>query len=115
VSIRAARFWESIAAELEPCNAIEKPVESLRCGIESNLRIVDPVLVSDVVEGADVGVIELRERLRLPLEALPPLGAPGEVLSQDFDGDRSLEPSVAGLVDLAHSTSSNESEDFVRA
>lgn len=75
----------------------------------------DPVLVSDVVEGADVGVVELRERRRLPLEALPPLGAFSEVLSQNLDGDRSLEPSVAGLVDLPHSTSSNESEDLVRA
>ena len=35
---------------------------------------LDAVLVAHVVEGADVGVRELRDRLRLPLEALAHLG-----------------------------------------
>lgn len=76
-------------------------------------EVVDPVLVSHVVERADVRVVELRERFRLSLEALPPLGARGEVLDQDLDGDRAIETGVAGLVDFPHPARSDGSDDLV--
>ena len=76
-------------------------------------EVVDPVLVSHVVESADVRVVELRESFRLPLEALAPLGARGEVLAQYLDRDRSIEPRIAGLVDLPHPARSDGSDDLV--
>ena len=60
-------------------------------------------------------MVELRDRFGLALEALLTLGALGEMLGEDFDGDDAIQPRVFGFVDFAHTTSANESEDFVRA
>ncbi len=68
----------------------------------------------DVVERADVGVIEARNDARLALEPLRELGVAGKRGRQDFDRDRALEPCVAGLVDFSHPTRAKRADDLVR-
>jgi len=55
---------------------------------------------TDVVQRADVGMIEGRNGARLALEALPSLPVGGHVRRQHLDGDRPVEPGIARLVDL---------------
>jgi hypothetical protein len=50
----------------------------------------DQVAVADVVERADVRVVELRDRLRLALEADLQLRVLRELVGQDFDGDAAI-------------------------
>ena len=61
-----------------------------------------------------MGMRELRDRLRLPLEALPQLFGGGKMVGQDLDRDHSLEPGVARPVDLSHAARANRGDDFVR-
>ena len=72
-------------------------------------------VVADVVEGADVRVGELRDRLRLPLEALADLGGFERCCGQDLDRDRAVEARVAGAIDLPHSARADRREDLVGA
>ena len=64
---------------------------------------VDPVLFTDVMERADVRMIQARDRTGLALEALLELGMVGEVSRKHFDGDGAIEPGVFGFVDFSHS------------
>ena len=76
---------------------------------------VDAVLVSHVEEGADVGVLEARDRLGLALQPLLELGAVRQVRGQHLDRDRALEPGVAGAVHLAHAAGAGGLFDSIRA
>ena len=72
-------------------------------------------LFADVVQRADVGMIELRDRAGFAVEPLAELRIGGERLREDLDGDRAIEPRVARLVDLAHPAGAEGGENFVRA
>ena len=63
--------------------------------------------MADVVERADVRMIERRDRARLALEALAQLRVGRERRRQDLDRDRAVEPRVAGAVDFAHAAGAN--------
>ena len=65
-------------------------------------------MLADVVQRADVGVIQGRDGLGLTLEAL------GERTFDRLDGDVPLQADVAGTKDVAHATSARGFEDFVR-
>ena len=67
-------------------------------------EILGLALSPHVVEGADVRVRELRDRLCLPLEPLPRLGRSREMLRQDLDRHRPSEPRVPRPVHLSHSS-----------
>ena len=72
-------------------------------------------LASHVVERADVRMRELRDRLRLPLEALPDLGRRRHVRRQHLHRHRPLQPRVPRLVDLPHPAGAERRQDLVRA
>jgi hypothetical protein len=72
------------------------------------------VSVADVVEGADVRVVQRGDALRLAIEPRLELGIVGQPSRQDLDGDGALEPRVAGLVDLAHAACPERADDLVR-
>jgi len=72
------------------------------------------LILPDVVERADMGVRELRERACFAIEALTKLRIGGEPGLQHLDGDGAIEPRVAGLVDLAHAARAQRGQDFVR-
>ena len=67
-----------------------------------------------VVQGADVRVRELRDRLRLPLEALPDLGRSRQVRRQHLDRHRAVQPRVPRPVHLPHPSRAERREDLVR-
>ena len=72
-------------------------------------------LFAHVIQRADVGMIELRDRAGFAVEALAELRIGGERLREDLDRHRAIEPRVARLVDLAHPAGAEGGEDFVRA
>jgi hypothetical protein len=72
-----------------------------------------PLVLADVVDGADVGMIQGRGGLRLTLEAL----AGGRVvevgLGEELQSDAAVKPSVLGLVDHAHAPAAQLLEDAI--
>ena len=70
--------------------------------------------MSDVVQRADVRMIERRNRTRLPLEALAELRPRGGLSDDDFDGDGAIEAGVARLVDFPHAAFAELGDDLVR-
>ena len=70
-------------------------------------------LAADVVQHADVRVLQAGDRLRLALEALFQVGDSRRVRREDLDGDGPIEAGVASFVDLAHAAGAGELEDFV--
>ena len=62
----------------------------------------DAVLLADVVEHADVRVVQRPDRPRFAVEPLAQLRVVGEDRREDLDGDRAVEPGVAGPVHLSH-------------
>src|SRR5262245_8102943 len=67
----------------------------------------------DVVQVADVRMIQRRDRLRLALEAGAAVGVRGERLAQDLDRHDPIEARVAGLVDVAHPAAAERRQDLV--
>jgi hypothetical protein len=61
---------------------------------------IDPVLAADVVERADVRVVQRGDRARLAIEAFPELRVRRQRFREDLDRDRAIEPRIAGAIDL---------------
>ena len=76
---------------------------------------VHAVLRTDVVQRADVGMIQGRDRACLALHALFQFGVGGQMIGENLDGDVASEAGVAGAVHLAHSTSAQWRLNFVGA
>src|SRR5262245_35629943 len=66
------------------------------------------------MEHADVGMFEVRDRLRFAFDTLLPIAEHGCLRRQDLDRHRALEARVAGFVHFAHATGAGELENFVR-
>src|SRR4029079_659655 len=75
---------------------------------------VNAILMADIVQGADVRMIQPGDRTSFLLEALARLRIIGHVRGQDLDCDRTIEPGVSRLVNLTHPTSSDASPNQVR-
>ena len=54
------------------------------------------VVGADIVERADIGVVQRRDEAHLAVESL------AEALRSDFDRDVAAQPRIKGLVDLTH-------------
>jgi len=74
---------------------------------------IHAILAADVVERADVGMVQAGDGPGFTLETLLELGVVGEVRRRDLDGDRSVEAGVFGLVDLTHPPGPEWSQDLV--
>ena len=74
-----------------------------------------PLVASDVVERADVRMVQRRRWPALRARTCPGVRLPRQVIGQDLDGHRSIEPRVAGPIDLAHPTGADERDDLVVA
>ena len=72
-------------------------------------------LPADVIERADVGVIELGNGVRFVIEAVAEPGIGREHRRHDFDRDNPIEARVLGPIDFAHAALADERQDFVRA
>jgi hypothetical protein len=73
------------------------------------------VLLSDIVDLADVRVHECRDRLGFDLEAPAKVLAILESVCDRLDGDRAAQPRIGGAIDLAHPARADERVDFIRA
>ena len=60
------------------------------------------VLLADVVNGADVGMIQGGCGVRFAPEAAERLRIAGDLVGQKLQGDETMQPGVFGLVDDAH-------------
>ena len=75
--------------------------------------VVEIAVPADVVNRADVRIVECRNRPRFLLEALTGFSVRGKRAAQHFDRNRPIEPRVACPIHLAHSTFTNGRDDFV--
>ena len=71
------------------------------------------LVFADVVDGADVGMIECRCCSGLPLETIQCLFVLGELLRQKLQGHIAAQPGVLGLVDHAHPSATEFLQDLV--
>ena len=71
--------------------------------------------LADVVERADVRVIERRDRARFAIEAVAEFLIPCERRRQNLQGDAAIETCVARLVDLAHAAGTEGGLNLVRS
>ena len=62
------------------------------------------VLLPDLIDRADVGMVESRGRLGLTLEAGQGLGVSGDLVRQELQGNKTMESGVLGLVHHTHPT-----------
>ena len=69
----------------------------------------DEVIGSDVVEGADVRMIQPGDGARLELEAV------AEALTANFDGDGSGQARVARAIHLTHAARAQRRLDLIRS
>ena len=77
-------------------------------------QVVELAVAADVVDGADVRIVQRGNRARFLLEALPRFRIGRERAGEHLDGDRAIEPGVARAVDLAHAARAERGDDFVR-
>jgi hypothetical protein len=63
---------------------------------------IDVVLPADVVQRADMRMVQGRDRLCLALEPLPHVRVLGKAQWQHFDRYRAVQASVCRLVDFTH-------------
>ena len=78
-------------------------------------EIVDAVLMADVVEHANVGMIEAGNGFGFAFETLLLHGIGRKMRGKNLDGDSAVEAGVARAIDFSHAASAEWREDFVRA
>ena len=71
-------------------------------------------IAADVVDGADVGMVERRGGTRFPLKAFQDLRRLRDPVRQHFDGDHALETGIPRPIHVAHPASADQRDDFVR-
>ena len=76
---------------------------------------VDAAFVTDVVDGADVWMIESRNRERFALETRARIRLVQRRRRQHLDRDDAVQASVAGFVDLSHTAGAEQPKQFVCA
>ncbi len=71
------------------------------------------LLLANVVNGADVGVVQCGRGLGFTLKAGQRLRVAGDFIGQEFQGDKSAQPGVLGLVHHTHPTAAQLLDDAV--
>ena len=78
-------------------------------------QIVRAIDAADVVDAADVRMVQGRDGASLALEAGSQIGIASDLTWQDLDRDRPIEARVACSVDLTHSARADLDGHFIRA
>ena len=73
------------------------------------------VMLADVIERADIRMLERRDRPPFAFEAGARLGVAGQLWRQDFYRDRAIEPCISRAIHLAHAAGTDKGDDFVGA
>ena len=71
------------------------------------------IFFANVVNGADVGMIQRGRRLRLALKTSQRLRIASDFVWQEFEGDKPVQARVFGLVHNAHATTAQLLDDAV--
>jgi hypothetical protein len=71
------------------------------------------ILLADVVDGADVGVIQSRCGLRLATEAAEGLWIARDFVGQELKSDETVQARVLGLVNHSHAAAAQLFEDAI--
>ena len=83
------------------------PLEHLHRDIGAALEF------SDLIDGADVGMIERGSGARLALEALGSLAVVCEHIRQEFQGHTPAKTQVFGLADFTHSAGAETAQNSI--
>jgi hypothetical protein len=78
-------------------------------------QVVDPVFTADVMQRANVRVVEFGACAGLALEPLPDVFSLGRYTREHFKSDGPVEPCVFGPVDFSHTASTQRGQDHIRA
>lgn len=100
---------------LERQPPLPEPVRQRLAVDELHDEVLGVAFAPHVVQDADVRVRQLRDRPRLPLEALAGLGRRGPVRGQHLDGHLARQPSVPRAVNLSHAPRAERRKDLVGA
>ena len=76
-------------------------------------EVADAVLLANVVEMADIGMIEGRDGAGFAFETFASFGFFGKMRGKNFDGDFAVEAGVEGAVDFAHAAGTEGRLNFV--
>jgi DNA-binding winged helix-turn-helix (wHTH) protein len=71
------------------------------------------VLLTNLMDRADIGMVESGGRLRLPLETSQCLGVSGDLVRQELQGNKTMESSVLSFVNNTHPPSAELLNDAV--
>src|SRR5439155_23089118 len=74
-----------------------------------------PVLLADVVQRADMGMIEGGDCAGFAIESIAELRVARQPGRQDFNRDDAIQARIAGAIDFAHPAGPNGRKDLVRA
>ena len=76
-------------------------------------QVVVAILLADIMQGADVGMVEAGNGAGFAHETFAIFGFPGKMIGEDFDGDGAVKAGVAGAVDFAHAAGAEGGGDLV--
>jgi hypothetical protein len=71
-------------------------------------------LLADVMERADVRMIERGNSTGFPVEAFTPVGIGRKMLGKNLDRYRTIKPRISRAIDLAHTACADRCDDLVR-
>ncbi len=77
-------------------------------------EVVPALVCADVVEDADVSVLQIGDGAGFAVEALAGFLVSGEVRSEHLERNQAVQARVAAFIHFPHAARSNEREDFVR-
>ena len=97
------KFKGLTADEVLERNAVEKFHDDVRFA----------VLLTNVMNGADVGMVEGGGGLRFPFEARKRLGVFGHVVGQEFERDAAMQAGVVRFINNPHTTAAESFDDPV--
>ena len=65
-------------------------------------QVVGSILMANIVERANVGMVQGGDGSRFSVESLLGFGVLGQMVGKDFYSDGAVEASVEGAIDLSH-------------
>jgi hypothetical protein len=71
------------------------------------------VVLADIMDRTDRGMVEGRGRLRLSFEAGKTFGVAGEISWEDFDGHLTVEARIPGTINLTHPAGSDGTHNLI--
>ena len=77
-------------------------------------QVMSALLLADVIESADVGVLQAGDSVCFALEPLAQLGVITQMTGQDLDGNKTIQARVASFIHLAHASRADLGENLIR-